>query len=75
MIYESKRLEIGGLADRMNKGLEKLVEASQSVEQLSKELAVKEKDLAVASEEADKVRSCVIRMSCCRRPCCRENRY
>lgn len=47
--------EIGVLAKRMKTGLEKLVEAEKSVSELSKELAVKEKDLAVASKEADQV--------------------
>ena len=40
----------------MKTGLLKLVEAEKSVNELSKELAVKEKDLAVASKEADEVR-------------------
>ena len=55
-IYSSKREQIGELARRMNTGLAKLVEASESVAQLSKELAVKEKELALASEKAEKVR-------------------
>ncbi|XP_033755107.1 LOW QUALITY PROTEIN: dynein heavy chain 5, axonemal-like [Pecten maximus] len=54
-IYTDQRNEIGELADRMNTGLEKLIEASQQVAQLSEELAVKEKELAIASEKADKV--------------------
>ena len=54
-IYASKREEIGELARRMNTGLDKLVEASESVAQLSKELALKEKELALASEKAEKV--------------------
>ena len=40
----------------MKTGLSKLVEAEKSVNELSKELVVKEKDLAVASKEADEVR-------------------
>ena len=39
----------------MNSGLDKLVEASESVSMLSKELVVKEKELEVASAEADEV--------------------
>ncbi len=39
----------------MQTGLDKLIEASESVTQLSKELVVKEKDLEVASVKADKV--------------------
>ena len=39
----------------MNSGLDKLVEASESVSRLSVELVEKEKELEVASAEADKV--------------------
>ncbi|CAH1780130.1 unnamed protein product [Owenia fusiformis] len=54
-IYAEKKTEIGDLADRMNEGLEKLLEASASVAELSKELVVKEKDLAVANVKAEEV--------------------
>ncbi len=54
-IYTETRTQIGELANRMNSGLQKLIEASASVAQLSKDLAVKEKDLAVASAKADEV--------------------
>lgn len=54
-IYDSKRREIGQLAERMNTGLKKLIEATQSVNELSKELAIKEKELDVASKKADEV--------------------
>ncbi|KAI8792083.1 dynein heavy chain 5, axonemal [Biomphalaria glabrata] len=55
VIYKEKKEEIGLLAHRMNTGLEKLIEATESVNELSKELAVKEKELAVASKKADQV--------------------
>nr|XP_006825999.1 PREDICTED: dynein heavy chain 5, axonemal [Saccoglossus kowalevskii] len=54
-IYQQKRDAIGVLAKRMETGLAKLVEATESVNELSKELAVKEKELAVASKKADAV--------------------
>ncbi|RKO94376.1 dynein heavy chain and region D6 of dynein motor-domain-containing protein [Blyttiomyces helicus] len=54
-LYTSKRNEVGGMSDRMNMGLSKLVEASKSVAVLQDELVVKEKELAVASKQADAV--------------------
>lgn len=56
-IYTEKHGTIAQLANRMQTGLDKLIEASESVAQLSKELAIKEKDLAVASKKAEAVRS------------------
>ncbi|KAJ3258377.1 Dynein heavy chain 5, axonemal [Boothiomyces macroporosus] len=53
--YQAKRNEVGGLSERMNMGLSKLIEASKSVAILQGELVFKEKDLAVASKEADAV--------------------
>jgi dynein heavy chain len=54
-VYAVKKSKIGELADRMNMGLNKLIEAAQSVAQLQKELVVKEKELAEASKVADTV--------------------
>ena len=39
----------------MNTGLKKLIDATMSVNELSKELMVKEKDLAVANVKAEEV--------------------
>ena len=55
-IYAEKLSQIGELASRMNTGLDKLIEATVSVDILSKDLAVKEKELEVANKKADKVR-------------------
>ncbi|KAI4895809.1 hypothetical protein NFI96_021985 [Prochilodus magdalenae] len=54
-VYTEKYGYINTLAERMNVGLAKLMEASESVAQLSKDLVVKEKELALASVKADKV--------------------
>ncbi|XP_072567808.1 dynein axonemal heavy chain 5 [Paramormyrops kingsleyae] len=55
IIYSEKIAHVGMLAERMKTGLAKLMEAEVSVSQLSKELALKEKDLEVASKKADGV--------------------
>ena len=55
ILYHEKHSLVAELAQRMTTGLEKLEEASTSVDFLSKELVVKEKDLIVANVKADKV--------------------
>ncbi|VDP97505.1 unnamed protein product [Trichobilharzia regenti] len=55
-IYKSKREEIGQLAERMNTGLKKLVEATESVNELSKELVEKEKELAKVKAQVQVVK-------------------
>lgn len=54
-LYGEKRKDVGGMADRMNMGLNKLLEASKSVAVLQEQLVVKEKELAIASKDADVV--------------------
>ena len=54
-VYTEKLKEIGELVERMNIGLDKLIEATVSVDLLSKELVIKEKDLEVANARADEV--------------------
>lgn len=54
-IYTERKNLLGELSSRMQSGLTKLLEASESVASLAKELVVKEKDLAVASKEAEHV--------------------
>ncbi|KAL1518053.1 hypothetical protein ABEB36_001736 [Hypothenemus hampei] len=56
-IYNSKQKELSDGAMRMDTGLEKLAEASSSVLILKKDLAVMEKDLAEASQRAERVLS------------------
>ncbi|XP_069769393.1 dynein axonemal heavy chain 5 isoform X2 [Narcine bancroftii] len=54
-IYGEKFAHVEMLSDRMKTGLAKLMEAEVSVNELSKQLVIKEKDLAVASKKADEV--------------------
>ncbi|XP_069744236.1 dynein axonemal heavy chain 8-like [Narcine bancroftii] len=54
-IYSAKHTNINDLAEHMQLGLSKLMEATESVARLAEELARKEKELAVASRNADKV--------------------
>lgn len=50
-IYRMKQCELNDGVDKMETGLEKLAEASTSVEILKKDLAVMEQDLAEASKK------------------------
>lgn len=54
-IYNKQLAEVKVQAERMNTGLAKLHEAGESITALSKELEVKEKDLAVANITAQKI--------------------
>ena len=54
-VYKEKFDGLNEMATRMNSGLEKLLEATASVGQLSVELVQKDKDLVIASKEADVV--------------------
>lgn len=54
-VYTQQYRHYDEQANRMDGGLKKLVEAKQSVEELSKELMVKEKELDVANKEAEEV--------------------
>uniref|UniRef100_A0A8C1HJH3 AAA+ ATPase domain-containing protein n=1 Tax=Cyprinus carpio carpio TaxID=630221 RepID=A0A8C1HJH3_CYPCA len=55
MIYSEKIDHVGMLAERMNTGLERLMEAEQSVNELRVELREKEKVLEVANQKAEEV--------------------
>ena len=54
-LYKSKLSHVGEQAQRMQIGLNKLLEAATSVGQLQLELADKEKELIIASQSADVV--------------------
>jgi dynein heavy chain len=54
-VYIRKEEDIGDMAQRMNSGLSKLEEASQSVELLKEELNVMEKHLRKANKKAEEV--------------------
>lgn len=54
-IYQQKQKELGDGVSKMDTGLEKLAEASASVEILKKDLAVMETELAEASQKAERV--------------------
>ena len=56
-VYVRKEEEIGDMAERMNAGLSRLEEASQSVELLKEELNVMEKHLRKANKNAEEVLS------------------
>ena len=55
-IYSQKFTEIKNLANRMDSGLHKLSDAAIVVAELKNQLALKEKDLIIASQNADKVK-------------------
>ncbi|XP_072395911.1 dynein axonemal heavy chain 8 [Diabrotica undecimpunctata] len=55
VLYKIKLDEIGVMAQRMKTGLKKLVEAAASVDELRKELAVKEVEMISATEKAEAV--------------------
>lgn len=52
-IYQQKQKELGDGVEKMDTGLEKLAEASASVEILKQDLALMEKDLAEASQKVN----------------------
>ncbi|NWU89916.1 DYH5 protein, partial [Upupa epops] len=54
-IYKENFDSVGSLSERMKTGLAKLMEAEVSVNDLSKDLVIKEKDLAVTSKKSDEV--------------------
>lgn len=53
--YVDQKDKIDVLAVRMATGLNKLVEAQVTVDEMRQDLAIKEQEMAVASEAAEKV--------------------
>ena len=54
-VYAKKEKEIGEMSKRMNAGLDKLLDASNTVETMKEQLAQMEKDLEVANQRAERV--------------------
>ncbi|XP_044272703.1 dynein axonemal heavy chain 8 [Tribolium madens] len=54
-VYVKKLANIGEMDARMRTGLTKLVEAQQNVDELKKELIIKEQEMKVATDAAEKV--------------------
>ena len=54
-VYAKKEIEIGDMGKRMNAGLDKLSEASQTVESMKETLAKMEKELEIANQRAERV--------------------
>ncbi|XP_056424627.1 dynein axonemal heavy chain 8 isoform X2 [Hyla sarda] len=54
-VYAEKYNNINEQTERMNRGLSKLIEANESIRNVSKQLEAKEKDLALVSVKAEKV--------------------
>ncbi|KAJ8735705.1 hypothetical protein PYW07_007325 [Mythimna separata] len=59
VLYKEKHENIGEMARRMTTGLSKLVEAAASVDELKKELEVKEQEIKQATEKAEEVLAAV----------------
>ena len=62
-VYARKETEIGEMGRRMNAGLDKLSEASQTVEIMKEQLAKMEKELEVANQRAERVLTDVTKRS------------
>ncbi|XP_059616596.1 dynein axonemal heavy chain 8-like [Phlebotomus argentipes] len=54
MLYVKKKLQIETMSERMSRGIQKLLDAADSINVLEVELREKEKDINFATEEANK---------------------